>query len=40
MNMSSLSSNTRISHVGEAKLLDHIVDSLTLLHIGHVFRQM
>jgi hypothetical protein len=37
--MSSSSSNTRISHMSEAKLFDHIVGSLTLLRIGHVFRQ-
>jgi hypothetical protein len=39
VDMGSPSSNTRISRVGEAKLLDHIVGSLTLLRMGHVFRQ-
>ena len=33
------SSDARIPHVGEAKLLEHILDSLTLLRIGDVFGQ-
>ena len=37
--MRCLSSDARIPHVCKAKLLEHILNSLTLLPIGDVFGQ-